>query len=148
MAIIHTESSFNPNAVSGSGAVGLMQVIPKFGGAEGYYEIHGEMKVHEPDFFFDPETGVKYGTAYLKRLAERYFKEMTEETKRHFLVITSYNWGPTNIRNLARENQVENLTEMELYELLRDQTREETKNYIERVLTRQEMYKRTYYGDR
>lgn len=44
MAIIHTESMFNPRARSHTPAYGLMQVVPHTGGRDAYHMIYGKKR--------------------------------------------------------------------------------------------------------
>ena len=73
-AIIKAESSFDPNAISESGAQGLMQLMPTT--AE-------DMRVNDA---FDPEENIFGGTRYLSLLLRRF-----EEDKR--LAVAAYNIG-------------------------------------------------------
>ncbi|MCD4678715.1 MAG: murein transglycosylase domain-containing protein [Desulfobacula sp.] len=73
MAMIHTESYFNPLAVSDKGAIGLMQIVPKWAGKEAYEYLYGEQFNLEPDYLFSPGINLELGTAYLHLLQTRYF---------------------------------------------------------------------------
>ncbi len=81
-AIIKAESSFNPNAVSKSGAQGLMQLMP---------DTADDMKVGDP---FDPEENILGGTRYLSLLLKRFNRD-----KR--LAVAAYNVGPTTVAKHA-----------------------------------------------
>ena len=59
-AVISTESSWNPRAISNKGAVGLMQLIP------------GTAQRFGVGNAFDPAQNVEGGTTYLKSLLDRY----------------------------------------------------------------------------
>jgi len=74
-ALIHAESNFNPNAVSQSGAIGLMQIMPDNLSAFG---------IRDP---FDPRENVMGGTRYLKSLMEKYNRNLS-------LTLAAYNAGP------------------------------------------------------
>jgi len=77
-AIIKAESSFDPDAISESGAQGLMQLMP---------DTANDMKVDDP---FDPEENIFGGTRYLSLLLQRF-----NQDKR--LAIAAYNVGPTTV---------------------------------------------------
>jgi soluble lytic murein transglycosylase-like protein len=79
-AIIMAESSFDPDAISESGAQGLMQLMPP---------TAGDMKVNNP---FDPEENIFGGTKYLSLLLKKF-----KQDKR--LAVAAYNIGPAVISN-------------------------------------------------
>ena len=77
-AIIHAESSFNPNAVSHKGAQGLMQLIPATASRFG---------VQDP---FDPVQNIRGGVQYLRWLLDRFGGDVT-------LAAAGYNAGEGNV---------------------------------------------------
>lgn len=77
-AIIKAESSFDPDAISESGAQGLMQLMP---------DTANDMEVGDP---FDPEENIFGGTRYLSLLLQRF-----NHDKR--LAIAAYNVGATTV---------------------------------------------------
>jgi soluble lytic murein transglycosylase-like protein len=74
-AMIQVESNFNPNAISKSGAIGLMQIMP--GNLK-------EFKLSDP---FDPRENVMAGTRYVKHLMKRFDSDLS-------LTLAAYNAGP------------------------------------------------------
>jgi len=68
-ALIYRESGFDPDAVSESGAIGLMQLLPST--AEGIAELTGGTRFTVEDLY-DPEINVRYGSFYLRRLLRKY----------------------------------------------------------------------------
>src|SRR5574343_508651 len=82
MAIIRTESNFNPAAVSPKKAQGLMQLIP---------ETAERFNVKKP---FDPEQNIRGGLAYLRWLLA-YFQGNIE------LVAAAYNAGEGAVNRYA-----------------------------------------------
>jgi soluble lytic murein transglycosylase-like protein len=79
-AIIKAESSFDPHAISESGAQGLMQLMP---------DTARDMRVDNP---FDPEENILGGTKYLGLLLKRFKRNMR-------LAVAAYNVGPTTVDN-------------------------------------------------
>src|SRR5687767_4316010 len=81
-AVVQAESRFKPNARSGVGAVGLMQLMPKTGKWMGARDLT------------NPAQNIQAGTKYLKYLNERFDGN---ETK----VIAAYNAGEGNVRRFG-----------------------------------------------
>ena len=141
MAVIHTESYFNPLAVSPANAHGLMQLIPKYGARDAYRIVHGKDRVVSPEYLYVPRNNVELGSAYLSLLGTSSFKRIQDEAKRLYLVICAYNWGPGSIsRKIIKRNDIGRMTPSQLYRILRQQVPEETANYLQRVTKRMRLY--------
>src|SRR5688500_379323 len=81
-AVVQAESRFKPNARSGVGAVGLMQLMPRTGKWMGARNLT------------NPTQNIQAGTRYLKYLNDRFDGN---ETK----VIAAYNAGEGNVRRFG-----------------------------------------------
>ena len=73
-AVITQESGGNPRAYSSSGAVGLMQVMPRDGLAAGFMCINGPCFASRPSMeeLYNPEFNISYGTKMLSGLVNKY----------------------------------------------------------------------------
>ncbi|HLE25632.1 MAG TPA: lytic transglycosylase domain-containing protein, partial [Thermodesulfobacteriota bacterium] len=128
-SIIREESRFQDDAVSRSGAIGLMQLIPDTGrstaqkvGISGY----------NTDMLYIPVVNVELGTAYFQEVLEQYNGVV-------YLAIASYNAGPHNVARW-----VEKLNNLEVDEFIEEIPYQETRNYVKRVLRSYGVYKAIY----
>lgn len=141
LAVMHTESFFNPRAISDANAIGIMQIIPRFAGREAYRAVYGHDKVISWDYLLVPENNIELGSAYLSLLKDTHFKDIRGDTKNLYVAICGYNWGPTAMRKkIVRKYPISQMSNDQVYSLLRAQTPLETKNYIERVTERMSIY--------
>lgn len=77
-ALVHAESSFNPNAISPRGAEGLTQLMPD---TARYYGVHDS---------FDPQQNLNAGARHLKILLQRFNGNET-------LALAAYNAGESAV---------------------------------------------------
>ncbi len=69
-ALVYTESSFQADAVSHVGAIGLMQIMPETGQwLSGKIELSKE---YETQDLYDPATNLRLGCWYVRFLLDRY----------------------------------------------------------------------------
>jgi soluble lytic murein transglycosylase len=87
-AIIRAESAWQPDAHSGAGARGLMQLLP--GTAARVARLYS-LPYHGRASLYDPAVNIPLGTRYLARLASRFHGNP-------WLAAAAYNAGPGNVR--------------------------------------------------
>lgn len=146
LAVIHTESYFNPKAKSHAGAYGLMQLIPRYGAREAYHYIYGQDKVLTPEYLYEPGHNIELGTAYLHVLRNKHYANIRDRIKNCYLSICSYNWGPGAVKGSMWERGIDvaKVKAEELYTFFRSYAPQETSNYLKSVTERMEMYKKMY----
>lgn len=138
LAIIHTESAFNPFARSPEGAIGLMQLIPHAAARDAYQALYREPRAVSVDYLYNPENNVNLGTVYVTLLRDRYLGGVQDAVTREYLVICAYNWGIGNITRLV--SQPNRMRREEVAAILRNRTPPETRDYLEKVMSRTALY--------
>lgn len=89
LAQMYQESHFKADAVSDSGAKGLMQILPGTAREVGLTRVE------------DPETGIRAGLKYMKKLRDRYSTKLSQNEKNWF-ALASYNAGYERIEDARR----------------------------------------------
>lgn len=119
-AVIKAESDFQEKAISKSGALGLMQIIPSTA-----KWISSEFdESYSKDRLLTAEVNIKYGCFYLKYLFSKFENQDA--------VTCAYNAGETVVRGWLDENGEIDEGKIEY---------EETRVYLERVRKFYQMYK-------
>lgn len=149
LAIMQTESSFNPYAVSHADALGLMQVVQHSAGKD-VFRSQGRYGVPSRDYLFDPENNIDTGTAYLAMLNDVYLSGIQNPTSRRYAVITAYNGGPGSVLKVFSSdkdqavNIINTLSPDDVYETLTTQhPSPESRHYLYKVDLAQKSYRRT-----
>ncbi|MBN2829833.1 MAG: DUF3393 domain-containing protein, partial [Candidatus Cloacimonetes bacterium] len=94
LAIIETESSFNPKAYNRTGnAYGLMQIVPKYAGQTMNKELHKTNKPPTSDQLFDPDFNAEMGIGYLSWIAKNKWGDVKNKRNLYYAVTCSYNGG-------------------------------------------------------
>jgi len=114
-AVMRQESGFNPNAISGDGAIGLMQIMPDTGKKLGY----------EPRELRDPATSMAAGQKYLGTLMDM---GMVDDDV--LLTAVAYNAGPGKLQKWKKASQAGDDALMFLETL----PAKETRQFVKRVL--------------
>jgi membrane-bound lytic murein transglycosylase C len=149
MAIMETESSFNPLARSGSNALGLMQIKANTAGRDYFSIIKGYKHTPSSSYLYNPSNNIEVAAGYLRILGTRYLSGIKHPKKREYAIISSYNGGAGNLwrsldkngnktKSLARINK---MTVSEFYWFLTNRhIRGETRNYLKKVSAKQKKY--------
>lgn len=149
LAIIHTESSFNPLARSHIPAFGLMQIVPVSAGRDVTQELYGSQRLLTPDYLYNSEQNVEAGSVYLSLLLHRYFKEVADDESRFYMAVASYNTGPGNVSRAmsnttllaAATREANQLSPAQVYQRLQNNLpADETKQYLKKVTQRYDVY--------
>ena len=97
-SVIRSESSWDPEALSSQGAVGLMQLMPETAEdmvVKGFVDD----AVYPVDRLTDPAVNIEYGCAYLSYLLS-YFNGATDRA------IAAYNAGMGNVDDWTRQDDL------------------------------------------
>jgi membrane-bound lytic murein transglycosylase F len=142
VAIMAQESQFDPNAVSWMGAVGLMQIIPRFS------------RLTEEELF-DEEANIREGIRILRQHLDHY--SYLDTTNQIALALATYNAGMGHVADARRiaidRNRDPNVWENVEHGLLMLMNRQfyeharhgfargiETSNYVRDIMNRYRMY--------
>lgn len=115
-AVMRRESAFYPNAISRSGAQGLMQVMPTT------WDWLAELQREPPADPFDVSANLRYGTYYLGWLQDHFDGQLR-------LAIAGYNRGQGYIGRLFDSDEVRR----DFGELIRAIDALETREYLQAV---------------
>jgi soluble lytic murein transglycosylase len=124
LGIMRQESSFNPDVVSGAGAVGLMQLLPSTARRTGekYNLPAGDL--------FNPDQNMNLGAAYFAQELRNFGNCLP-------LAIAAYNAGPTNVARWLKEYGDPELGTQpggaNMIDWIEEIPFSETRNYVQRV---------------
>lgn len=149
LAVIHTESAFNPMARSHVPAYGLMQIVPQSAGRDVSQALYGQPLLLSPSYLYNGTNNINVGTTYLYLLYYKYLKEITDSASRLYCAIAAYNTGPGNVaraftgtRDVSHAAGIINqMAPADVYRhLVNNLPYEETRDYLQRVAKRMEFY--------
>lgn len=128
-AIIKAESNFNPNVVSSSNAIGLMQLMDAT--AE---EIASKLDITfmKKASLYNPELNIQLGTKYFSNLMKQY-------EDNYLLALTAYNAGIGNVQKWIEQGIIkEDGSDIENIPF------KETNNYVRKIVRDYNIYKELY----
>lgn len=128
-ALVRQESRFNPNAKSGAGARGLMQLMPS---TASFVARDRTLRWNKRSRLFQPEFNLKLGQKYISMLLadEKIQGDL-------FLMAAAWNGGPGNLNKWRR--RVDDLDDSLFF--IESLPARETRIFIERVLTNLWIYR-------
>ncbi len=132
LAIMREESGFDPKAISRSGAIGLMQVMPKTGREIAFRLGHHNSTAAN---LYEPRHNIQMGTFYISWLRKQ-FKGPD------FVAVAAYNAGPETTSAWVKAQPT-----TDLHEFVLRIPYSETSNYVRRVMNSYLMYKTLYNGE-
>ncbi|WP_340620971.1 membrane-bound lytic murein transglycosylase MltC [Xenorhabdus siamensis] len=148
LAIMQTESSFNPYAVSHADALGLMQVVQHTAGKD-VFKLQGKSGQPSRNYLFDPANNIDTGTAYLAILQSTYLGEIQNATSRRYAVITAYNGGAGSVLRVFSNDKkkaaqiINSMAPGDVYETLTNKhPSAESRRYLMKVNNAQKSYRR------
>lgn len=155
LAIIKTESCFNPRAYNRTGnAYGMMQIVPKYAGRTMNKILYKKDKEPDSSILFDPAQNLRMGINFLGHLEKTSWKKVQNEINQRYCVICSYNGGSGAIY-IALAGKTSKIPQkkwddmmallnsdnnQQVYNLLHTKSWEETRNYIKVVEERYAQY--------
>ncbi|MFL3008530.1 MAG: murein transglycosylase domain-containing protein [Candidatus Neomarinimicrobiota bacterium] len=151
MAITETESSFNPKATSHIPAYGLMQLVPKSGARDAYNYVYKKDKYLNKRYLYKPKNNIELGCAYLSKIRYEYFKGIKDSDNAYLCTIAAYNTGAGNVAKALTSTtklkptskKVNRMSSEKLYNtLIKDLKYKETQNYLKKVWSRKDKYKK------
>lgn len=151
-AIIYTESSFNPYAISNANAYGLMQVIPASAGRDVLAKIKNRPnELPTKKQLFQPRYNIELGTAYLHLLESLYLRDIEDPLSRKYSIISAYNGGIANVLatfDRDRKKAIAKINAMDstqVYQaLVNNHPRRESRQYLKKVTLAQQSFRQFY----
>ena len=132
LAMVRQESAFDPRATSGSGARGLMQLLPHTA-----YTVARSLKVpySRSRLTSDSRYNLRLGQAYIAGLVQKYDGS-------YVLALAAYNAGPSQANRWIRNNGDPRDGAVDVIDWIEMIPFDETRNYIQRVLENLQVYRR------
>lgn len=141
LALIQTESYFNPLAKSHIPAFGLMQIVPRSGGLDAYRYVFKKDQMPTAQFLYEANNNLLLGTAYMQLLNERYLYGVKDPLKREYLMVAAYNGGIGRvIKRVLKAYNIPEISSDEVFDALIKEMPTETKKYLKKVTSRKENY--------
>ena len=132
LAVIRAESFYQDQALSGSNAMGLMQIIPSTGRMAAK---NVKLKSYKTSDLFYPSTNIQLGVWYLEHL-------LTQFNETFPLALAAYNAGPTRVNRWISKTG-----SPDLEEFIEHIPFSETRNYVKKIIGYYYTYRLIYNGE-
>ncbi len=132
LGLIRQESNFNTEAVSPTGARGLMQLMPAT--AQFVAQTLGQGALNQTALTTDPAYNMRLGTAYLAGLLDQFGGAMP-------LAVAAYNAGPNRVAEWLVTNQDPRQGSVAMLDWIELIPFAETRNYVQRVIENVVVYR-------
>lgn len=149
MAIMHTESHFNPLARSHIPAFGLMQIVPSTAGRDATKKLYKKPTLLSAQYLYNPKKNIEVGAAYLHVLYYDYLKDIKNPESRLYYTLAAYNAGASSVARAFigkasftdAVDTINGMTpEQVLNRLVTKSPRKETRDYVKKILKRRAYY--------
>ncbi|HQS14768.1 lytic transglycosylase domain-containing protein [Reyranella sp.] len=136
LALAKQESSFNAGAVSTSGALGLMQLLP--GTAR---DVAGRLRVPfiQDKLTRDPAYNVQLGSQYLAEMLQRFGGS-------YELALAAYNAGPNRVARWIEAGGDPRTAKIDMIDWIEMMPFRETRNYVQRIMEAVTVYRSRLAG--
>ncbi|HEX2916748.1 MAG TPA: transglycosylase SLT domain-containing protein [Chloroflexia bacterium] len=130
VSMLKQESSFDPDAGSGAGALGLSQVMPETGKA---IAVNLDKPEFSPEDLFRPYTAIEFGTFYLSARLKDFDGNPYE-------ALAGYNGGAGNVYRWSKANDPEKNFDNWVFNI----DYPETRTYVQIIYANYYMYRQIY----
>ena len=146
-ALIETESSFNPFAVSRSYAYGLMQVMPNTAGRDYFQRIKKDKGKPSRHYLFNAKNNIEVGSGYLSILRDVYLRGINNPLSQEYCMIAAYNGGAGQLLRSFDKNKkkaiakINRLSSAQVYRyIVQKHPKLESRNYLKKVIRFKKKY--------
>lgn len=136
LGVIRQETEFDPDAVSGAGARGIIQVMPS---SVRHIAREGGLPYRPNDLNSDPSYDLKLGMTEIAG-------ELSDWGGSYVLAVAAYNAGPTNVRRWIAQFGDPRDARVDPVDWIEEIPFSETRNYVQRVLENMEVYRNRLAG--
>lgn len=149
LAVMETESSFNPLAKSHIPAYGLMQIVPSTAGLDVNQKLFNDQQKPKVNVLYKENENIRYGSGYIHILLSQYLKGVKDPQSKLYCAIAAYNTGIGNLAKAFNKGEkghhkaianINKLSPEEVYNVLKKRTHKETQRYLDKVLNSKQYF--------